>query len=465
MQHASRSFRSDRETIPVHSLRATGHAKTLPGMTDARSSLHHHNNNLGGVAFRKHSRNSLQDAGFRIRAQKQVESFPTRIAPTLQKKRSLSERTLLGHLALGEQTGQLLEHVPPSPQLEQLDLVSAWACSHELSQLRAEIATLQETVRQLAGQSFSKKMAENTNNNNTNNIDNNNTNNTNNNNNNDDNNDNDNNTNKQESSLQSLDHSKASQESGLNSFDLDNENPESSFGSDLERLSLDSFAQDGETGFSSSDHHCEAPSLTTLGKTMTIGFSLGSLNQRNQEGMIAGTTWDPSLGMDRDSFEKKQKKKVTFSQETLEAYKARSQNNRQTNSQLRQLEYNNEYQNNNQQAWQNRPSMMQQQPATAFAKELEHMQCNAGSFSEEESLEEEDRALGSFEAQPQAATTSLPAFRSPKHNNNNSILGQDLKNKAAWGILIDTGAAMSLAPVELCSNKLSLAHLRGTLQP
>ena len=104
------------------------------------------------------------------------------------------------------------------------------------------------------------------------------------NNNNDDNNDNDNNTTSQESSLQSLDQSKGSQESGLNSFDLDNENPESSFGSDLDRLSLDSFAPDGETGFSSSDHQCEASSLTTLGKTMTIGFSLGSLTQENQEG-------------------------------------------------------------------------------------------------------------------------------------------------------------------------------------
>ena len=249
----------------------------------------------------------------------------------------------------------------------------------------------------------------------------------------------------------------------MTSFDLDNDNPESSFGSDLDRLSLDSFAQDGETGFSSSDHHCEAPSLT-IGKTMTIGFSLGSLNQRNQEGMIAGTTWDPSLGMDRDSFDKKKhKKRVTFSQETLEAYKARSQNDRQQNSQLRQLEYNNEYQNNNQQAWQNRPSMMQQQPATAFAKELAHMRCNAGSFSEEESLEEEDRALGSFEAQPQATTTSFIACRSPKHNNNTSILGQDLKNKAAWGILIDTGAALSLAPVGFAPTT-ELSPLECTLQ-
>ena len=65
---------------------------------------------------------------------------------------------------------------------------------------------------------------------------------------------------------------------------------------------------------------------------------------------MLGTIRDPSLDQKRD-------KKVSFSKETLEAYKARSQNDRQTNSQLRQLEHNNQYQNNNQQAWQNRPSM------------------------------------------------------------------------------------------------------------
>ena len=202
----------------------------------------------------------------------------------------------------------------------------------------------------------------------------------------------------------------------MNSFDLDSENPESSFGSDLDRESLDSFASIGETGFSSPDHHGEASSLPNLGKTMAIGFSLGSLTQDSQEGEKAGTTWDPSLGMDRDSFYKKQKRKVTFSQETLEAYKAKCQNDRQQNSQLRQLEHNNKNcSNNNQQAWQNRPSMMQQQPARALAKELEHKRCIDNSLdSEEANLEEEDRALGSFEAQPQATTTSFTAFRSPK---------------------------------------------------
>ena len=139
MQHASR-FRSYRETTRC-SLGASDLAN-LPGKVDARSSLHQDNHKLGGVAYRKHSHRSLQEASFH--AQRQVESLPTWMAPTLQRrKRSLSKRTLLGHFALGEQAGQLPRHVPPSPQL---DLVSAWVCGHELSQLRAEIATLQEAV-------------------------------------------------------------------------------------------------------------------------------------------------------------------------------------------------------------------------------------------------------------------------------------------------------------------------------
>ena len=242
----------------------------------------------------------------------------------------------------------------------------------------------------------------------------------------------------------------------MTSFDLDSENPESNFGSDLETLSLESFAQDGETGFSSSDHHCEAPSLT-MNKTMAIGFSLGSLTQNNSEG-----------NKQRDSFgRQKPKKKVTFSQETLAAYKARCHNDRQQNSQLRQLEHNNENCSNNnlQQAWQHRPNMMQQQPATAYEKMApEHEKCfNNNSLDDEDvNLEEEDRALGSLTAQPQATTMSFIASRSPKHNNN-SILGQDLKNKAAWGIMIDTGAAMSLAPVSFAPD-IALSPLEGTFQ-
>ena len=171
--------------------------------------------------------------------------------------------------------------------------------------------------------------------------------NNNNNNNNDANNDNDNNTNSQRSSLQSLDQKKESQESGLNSFDLDNDNPETELSSsDLDMSSLGSFdplgyaessfsSQDQQEATQSLDNHC----LGTLGQPMmAIGFSLGSLTQDSQKGEKAGTLWDPSLEMDRDSFNKKQKKKVRFSEATLEAYKARCHNDRQQNSQLRQLE-------------------------------------------------------------------------------------------------------------------------------
>ena len=49
---------------------------------------------------------------------------------------------------------------------------------------------------------------------------------------------------------------------------------------------------------------------------MTIGSSLGSLDQKNgQEGMTIETAWDPSLDPSSD----KKKKRVTFSKATLEA--------------------------------------------------------------------------------------------------------------------------------------------------
>ena len=374
-------------------------------------------------------------------------SFPGTNGTALASKGSLAERPHLEQFALGEEARPKLprRNVPPSPQ-PQLDLVSAWACEHAMSQLRAEIMTLQEAVRDLADRSFSKSKADNTNNNN--NDTNTNTNN-NNNNNNDANNDNDNNTNSQRSSLQSLDQNKESQESGLNSFDLDNDNPETELSSsDLDMSSL------GTQSFS----------LEPLGQPMmAIGFSLGSLTQDSQQGERAGTLWDPSLEMDRDSFNKKQKKKVRFSEATLEAYKARCHNDRQQNSQLRQLEHNNKNcsTNNLQQAWQHSPSMMQQQPATAYEK-MAPEQRNAYNNSldhEDANLEAEDRALGSLEAQ---LPTTI-AFGSPKHNNNTSNLGQDLKNKAAWGILIDTGAALSLAPVGFAQNT-ELSPVECTLQ-
>ena len=101
---------------------------------------------------------------------------------------------------------------------------------------------------------------------------------------------------------------------------------------------------------------------------------------------------------------------------------------------------------------------MQQQPATASKKELEHRPCNNNS------LDGEGQSLGSLESQTQAITTILQACRSPKHNNNTSILGQQgTKNKAAWGILIDTGAAISLAPLSFAP-EVELSPLESTLQ-
>ena len=72
--HASKSARSYRETSPLQSVRASGSTKNFPGASDARSRLQLPQNNLGGAAYRKRSKKSLRDAGFR--AQKQAESFP-----------------------------------------------------------------------------------------------------------------------------------------------------------------------------------------------------------------------------------------------------------------------------------------------------------------------------------------------------------------------------------------------------
>ena len=51
----------------------------------------------------------------------------------------------------------------------------------------------------------------------------------------------------------------------------------------------------------------------------------------------------------------------------------------------------------------------------------------------------------------------------PKHNNNTSSLGIGTKNTAAWGILVDTGAAISLAPWDFAQH-IELRPLESTLQ-
>ena len=427
---------------------ATARPTNLPGPGEARPSLHQPRSKGRGAYTGKPSRGSLHRASFHRQVQEQAVIFPDDRIDPASGLLSLSEKAPPRHFALEEETKQKFypEH-PPT----QLDLV----------QLRAEIAHLHEIVQQLAGKSFSKQRAElaangckqtnNNNNNNNNNSDNNNSNTTNTtNNNNDDNNYNNNN--------------KRGRESGLNNLDLDNDNPESE--PDLDAPSLGSFnpTLGVESSLRSLDQHEAHLSLENLGhKTMTIGFSLGSLIQQKQdgqEGMTIQTAWDPSLDPSND----KRKKKVTFSKATLEAYKARSQNNRQQSSQLRQLEHNTEKQelpeqNNKrttaQTCWNQlqQEQKMQQQLATASRGEDE-LRPNQNS-----SLDSVEESLGNLESQ----TQTQQACRSPKHNNNTSSLGIGTKNTAAWGILIDTGAAISLAPMSLAQN-IELSPLEGTLQ-
>ena len=465
-----RQIRSNRprETSPVYSLRASARPTNLPGPGDARASLHHPQDNLGdrkpGVAYRvgKHSRGSLHRASFQ--AQELVESFPDldRIAPASGFK-SLSEKAPPKHFAFEEKTRQKLqEQVPPPTLLRQA-----------VSQLRAEIMTLQKVVRKLADLTLGElpptlknefaetcaKHSDNNNNTNNNNITNNN------NNNNDDNND--------------LNNNKNSRESGLNSLDLDNDNPESEL--DLDEKSLGSFSPTLGVEFSlrSLGQHEANHSLGNLGhQMMTIGFSLGSLIQQEQdgqEGMNIGTAWEPNLEQTKESFEgTKPKKRVTFSKATLEAYSKRQQNNREQqnkSSQLEQLEHNNERHNNGslddelpeennnrtttQTCWNGfqQEHQKQQQIAPALAKELQHRTCANNS------LDSEGQSLGSLESE----TQTQQACRSPKHNNNTSSLGIGTKNKAAWGILIDTGAAISLAPLSFAPD-IELSPVESTLQ-
>ena len=165
MQQASSKNRSIRETNPLQSLGTPGTPTIIPGCADAHPSLQLQNNLGIRKAWRnRSSKQSLQNASFK--AQRRAMSFPGTNGTALASKGSLAERPHLEHFALGEEARPKLprRNVPPSPQT-QLDLVPAWAYNNELSQLRAEIMTLQEAVRELADRSFSKSKADNTNNN------------------------------------------------------------------------------------------------------------------------------------------------------------------------------------------------------------------------------------------------------------------------------------------------------------
>ena len=503
MQLSTRSFRY-RETSPAAKLGCPRVDRSnLPDRPDARSSLQLQHN-LGGGAGRvdQPSTGSLHRASF-PQAQEQEKLLPESTPPCqldLEEgtgQTSLAATNLPWRQASGGKSSQTIQEVPPPTQLDSDKLELAI-----LFQLGEKIAKLQQAVDSLAelldsqqrnhslnaklGEACAKHIASNNNNNNNNNTtdnnnnNNNNTHNTNHNHNNNNNSDNNN---------------KDSRESSLDSLDLDNEDPESE--PDLDTTSLVSFNPEvgSESSSWSLDHEEADLSLTNLGhKTMAIGLSLGSLIQQQQdeqEGQSIGTAWEPSLECDKESFERtKPKKKVSFGTATFAAYNDKQQNSGQQQRSLKLEQLEHKKQNNNrenscknslgkhsqlhnkrckttlacgnhvpqehpkQKAWQDEPSTMQQQPATA-SREEDELRPDTNN-----SLTREEVSLGSLEAEPQA--TKL-AYRSPKHNNNTSSLGIGTKNKAAYGILIDTGAAISLAPRSFAQD-VELSPIESTLQ-
>ena len=151
-----------------------------------------------------------------------------------------------------------------------------------------------------------------------------------------------------------------------------------------------------------------------------------------------GTAYNTSLDSLRAKLGRtKPRKRVTFGTVTWEAYKQDElpeENNKNTTTQICWNSFQQE-------------SGKQQQTATASEKELQQKACQNNSLSREE------QTLGNIQQ----------ACRCPS-NNNTSNLGIGTKNTAAWSILIDTGAAISLAPQGF-AQEAELRPLEGTLQP
>ena len=172
--------------------------------------------------------------------------------------------------------------------------------------------------------------------------------------------------------------------------------------------------------------------------------------------MQVGTAWEPSW------MHYKKPKRVSFDENNLAHLR---QNKGQNNFQLRQLGSKTEKQelpaqNNTtttaQTCWTSfQQTNLQQQTATAWEKTIQHEECTTNSLGRGEGT------LGNLEQN--ASTTNLPAGRSPKLNNNTSNLGIGTTNTAAWGILVDTGAAMSLAPWDFAQH-IELRPFESTLQ-
>ena len=477
MQHCQ--IRSDRhkirETSPVRSLRAPDLPNLSPGKVEASSSFHQS----------RSKGKSLQEASLGRYFQGNSGSLPFhRSAPDLAleqlDRRSLDAKALPEHFALEGETTKLRKVPSPNPlQLDrdklELDEFEQDSWTHR-GQLTKALAAMQQAVHSLIAKLDGQQGPTNNNENNTN---------DNNNNHNKHNHNNTNNTNNTNNN-----NNKNSRESGLNSFDLDNENPESE--PDLDRRSLFSFNPLGgvESSLGNIDQQEAEQSFSNIGETMTIGFSFRSFTQ---EGEMLGTTWDPSLETHDPSSsqlrDKKPQKKVSFKENNL-AYHELWQNKRKQEHttlcsekvQLRQLAHNkwqsksHSYKSSleeelpeqdnkmttNKTCWtklQQEEAKQQQTATTSSEKNLAHRRCitnNLGSFSEEDSI-------GSLEQN--ASTTNWPA-RSQEHNknnNNNKSLGIGTKNTAAFGILIDTGAAISLAPKDFAPQS-ELRPLESTLQ-
>ena len=222
MHQHLRSHRT-RETIPAVKLGSLQVDRTSsPGLPDARSSLPLPQSNLGkepgGAYTGKPSRGSLHRASFHRQVQELAESLPShRLAPASPtRKTSVSEKAPPKHLALEEETRHKLATEHPPTQFRDM-----------IFQLDGVTETLQKVVRKFAelvlgelpptlrGELAANDCKQDNNNRDNNSSNTNNTTNTTtntNNNNNDDNN---------------YSNNKRCRESGLNSLDLDNDNPES----------------------------------------------------------------------------------------------------------------------------------------------------------------------------------------------------------------------------------------------
>ena len=307
MQHCQ--IRSDRETTPRGAWRPQEDRTTYPVPPMPLQASPQSRSTRGC---------DLQEAHIGRQAQDLDGSFSScRVAPSsvLRQKQteSLGEKAPLEHFALEGETTKLRVPPPNPEQLDndklELDEFEQNSCTHR-GQLRRALRAMHQAVHSLAANLDGQQRP--TSNENNNNNNNNNNNHTNNHNNNTTNNNNNNEPNHYNNNNQS------SRESGLNSLDLDNDNPESD--PDLDSRSLFSFNPlvGVESRLGSDDQQEAEQSFSDIGETMTIGFSFRSLTQ---EGEMIGTTWDrsletpdPSLSQLRD---KKPQKQVSFNEHNL----------------------------------------------------------------------------------------------------------------------------------------------------